>query len=280
MGDDVGDEDQRSKTKWKLRGVLAGVFIAGGVIVWLAHFWPWETLQDITKEVGVAFMVAAILGVTIDETSKNELIRDAFFAAFQYAFPRPLQAEILRIARYRFMCERCYWSVKIEEIDNECVRVICETRRKIRNISSFVEKAKPRMHIDEWGFAKEHSEIFECKMEVAGRPTITAVLKDTDYPTKLVEGRELPIKPEGTLTITSKWKEIKRHNDSVYITFSTPTIDPEIEVQLPDGFKASRSFGSASEDVEELSSGREVVRGTYLPHHYMIVRWWPVSKET
>jgi hypothetical protein len=64
------------RRKWKLRAVLAGVFIVGGVIVGLAHFWPWETLREITKEIGVAFMVAAILGVTIDEASKNELIRD------------------------------------------------------------------------------------------------------------------------------------------------------------------------------------------------------------
>jgi hypothetical protein len=117
-------------------------------------------------------------------------------------------------------------------------------------------------------------------MEVPGRPTIIAVPKEADYPTKLVEGREVSIKPEDTFTIISRWKEIKRHNDLVYITFSAPTIDPEIDVQLPEGFKAQRSFGSASEAIEELSTGREVVRGTYLPHHYMIVRWWPVPNES
>jgi hypothetical protein len=94
--------------------------------------------------VGVAFIVAGILGLVIDEALKNELVRDVFFAAFQYAFPPPLQKEILRIARYRFMCERHHWLAKIEKIDDECVRVTSETRRRIRNIGSSTEKIRPR----------------------------------------------------------------------------------------------------------------------------------------
>jgi hypothetical protein len=276
MGADMWDWFIELWAEWRPRRVLIGVFLLGLLIVWLSHLWG----SEVTKEIGVAFMVAAILGVTIDEASKSELIRNGFFAAFRYAFPAPLQKEILRIAAYRMICERHYWRVNVEKIDHECVRVTCELRRKIRNIGSSAEKVRPRIHIDDWGFAKERSEIFECKLEVPGRPTITATAKEADYPTILVEGREAPIKPDDPFTITSKWKEIKRHSDLVYITFSAPTVDPEIDVQLPEGFKAQRSFGSASEAIEELSTGREVVRGTYLPHHYMIVRWWPAPKES
>jgi hypothetical protein len=254
------------------------VAIVGIVIVLLSHFLPWETLREITKEIGVAFIVAAILGLAIDEASKRELIRNGFLAAFRYAFPPPLQKEILRIARYRLICERHHWLVKVERINDECVRVTSETRRKIRNIGSSTEKIGPRLHMDEWGFEQERSEILECKMEVAGRPTINATRKDTTGSTILFEGKVVPIKPGGTFTLTSRWREIKRHNDMVYVNFSIPTINPEIEVQVPDGFKVSKSFGSASEDVEEISTGREVVYGTYLPYHIMLVRWWPLEK--
>jgi hypothetical protein len=275
-GADVRDWLLKLWEAWKPRRVLIGVLLFGLLIVWLSHLWSWE----VTKEIGVAFMVAAILGLTIDEASKNELIRNGFLAAFHYAFPAPLQKEILRIAAYRMICERHYWRVKIEKMDDECVRVTCELRRKIRNIGSSAVKVKPRIHTDDWGFAKERSEVFECKLEVEDGPTITANTKKHEYPTILVEGREVPIKPDGTFIIISKWKEIKRHNDLIYVTFSAPTIDPEIDVQLPEGLKAQRSFGSASEDIEELSTGREIVRGTYLPHHYMIVRWWPITEQS
>ena len=261
--------------EWKPRRVLIGVFLFGLLIVWISHLWGWE----ITKEIGVAFMVAAILGVTIDEASRNELIRNGFLAAFQYAFPPPLQKEILRIATYRLICERHHWLVKIEKIGEDSVRVTSETRRRIRNIGSTAAKIGPRLHIDEWGFAEGRSEILECRMEVAGRPTIYAVRKDTTDLTILFEGKEVPIKPGDYFTLISKWQEFKRHNDMVFVNFTIPTINPEIEVQKPDGFTVSKSFGSASEAIEELSTGREVVYGTYLPYHIMLVRWWPTPPE-
>ena len=40
-------------------------------------------------------------------------------------------------------------------------------------------------------------------------------------------------------------------------------------------FRITRSFGSASNQIEEISTGRQVLSGTYLPHHYMVIRWWP-----
>jgi hypothetical protein len=276
----MGDEDQRSKTKWKRRGVLIGVGIVGGLIVWLSHSWSSDIAKEITKEVGAAVIVAAIIGLSIDEALKNELIRDAFFAAFRYAFPQPLQKEILRISTYRLICERHHWLVKVEKIDDECVRVTSETKRRISNIGSSTVKIGPRLHMDEWGFKQERSEILECKMEVAGRPTINATRKDATGSTILFEGREVPIKPGGSFTMTSKWREIRRNNDMVFVNFTVPTINPEIEVQLPDGFKANKSFGAASEQVEEISTGREVVYGTYLPYHIMLVRWWPIPQQS
>jgi hypothetical protein len=191
-------ENQRW-ARWKGWGVLGLVFVIGALIVWASHHWFSETSKEITQEIGVAFMVAAILGLTIDQASKNELIRNGFLAAFQYAFPAPLQKEILRIATYRLICERHHWLVRIEKIDDECVGVSCETNRKVRNIGSSAVKLGPRIHIDEWGFVQEASKILECKMEVERGPTILATAKATkdDQPTILFEGREVSIKPNG-----------------------------------------------------------------------------------
>jgi hypothetical protein len=57
---------------------------------------------------------------------------------------------------------------------------------------------------------------------------------------------------------------------------------PEVLVRHEDdrfitapGFKTSRSFGSASGEISEVFAGRQKVDGTYLPHHYMVIRWWP-----
>jgi len=224
-------------------------------------------------------MIAAVLGATVDAILKIELVRDAFFAAFRYAFPPALQGEILRIMRYRLICDRHLLLVRIEFIDADTVRVTCETNRRITNVSSYAEKLKPYLHIDEWGFEQGKSTIVECRLEApGGKPTINAVLKNTaPDPTILVEGREITLKPRQSAVIFAKWTEIRRSNDSVYIQFSHPTTDPEIEIPAVAGLKVVRSFGSASEEIEEVYTGRQVLSGTYLPHHYMVIRWWPIE---
>jgi hypothetical protein len=83
----------------------------------------------------------------------------------------------------------------------------------------------------------------------------------------------MSIEPEEHVTLFSKWTEVRRANDLLCFQFSHPTVDPEIEIPPVSGFKITRSFGSASTKIEEVFSGREVLSVTYLPYHYMVVRW-------
>jgi hypothetical protein len=264
--------------EWKRRLILAGLFALGVLFIALAqHFpsrlWQHEILAEITKEIGIALVIAAVLGGTVDTAFKIELVRDAFFAAFQYAFPPPLRGEILRIMRYRLICEKHFLLVRLEEIDKDTVRVTCEVNRRIKNVGSSPEKIRPRLHIDEWGFA-EKSKILECRMEMSDGTKVVGNLKRTTDPTILFEGKEMSIEPNEHVTLISKWTEVRRANDLVYFQFSHPTVDPEIEIPPLSGFTITRSFGSASTKIEEVFSGRQVLSGTYLPYHYMVVRWW------
>jgi hypothetical protein len=56
---------------------------------------------------------------------------------------------------------------------------------------------------------------------------------------------------------------------------------PELVSPPPAGPKAA--LGTKwldGTETEEIISGRVVVSGTYLPFHFMVVRWWPEVKET
>jgi hypothetical protein len=267
-------DDYEKKARWKRGAVLLITFAVGAGLVTFYGYSPWNWSHELIKEIGVAFLIAATLGTTVDQLMKVELVRDAFFAAFRYAFHPALQNEILRVMRYRLICETHYLRVTIDEIDQEAVRVTFEVTRKIKNIGSSQEKMRPRLHIDEWGFGQERSKIIECKLVPEQGNPIIAGHKPTSDPTILFEGREAVLRPQKTVNLISRWSEVRRHNDSVYVHFSYPTIDPEIEVRA-EGFRTSRSFGSASDEITEVFGGREQVQGTYLPHHYMVVRWWP-----
>jgi hypothetical protein len=271
------EETEERYAKWKRRAILLASALFGIALISLSHFCPWEISRDIMKEIGVAFLIAAIIGATIDSILKVELLRDVFFATFKYAFHPALQNEILRIMRYRLICDNHALRVKIEIIDSEAVRVTCEMRRRIRNIGSSSAKIAPSLHIDEWGFPQEKSSIIECKAEPQEGNTILARQHETTDDTIKFQGRETSLAPKKYVIMTTKWTEVRRHNDSIYIHLSHPTIDPEIEVPPVPGFKIVRSFGSASEEIEEILSSRQVLKGTYLPFHYMVIRWWPES---
>lgn len=261
--------------RFKRWGLLAAIFFVGVFLVAVAHEAPWPLLMKIVEEAGMALMIAAILGGTVDGLFKTELVRDAFLATFRYVARPELLDEVLRIIRYRLVCDSHRWLVKIEIIDDDAVRVTCETHRKIKNVGASAEPVRAYIHIDDWGFKCEKSKIHRCEIVIEGKGVIYGEEKLQTDGTLMYSTDHFPLNPKKYCTMISKWTEVRRHNDLVYVNFQCPTIDPEIEVQLPKGFKATRSFGAASTEIESTISDRETARGTYLPFHVMVVRWWP-----
>src|SRR5215831_11394744 len=82
-----------------------------------------------------------------------------------------------------------------------------------------------------------------------------------------------------TATLRSKYIEYKRTNDISFYHSSTPTVNPEIEVKCP-GFECDIGFGTPNQNVHQsYYATRKQLTGTYLPHQYMSVRWWPKSQS-
>ena len=177
---------------------------------------------------------------------------------------------------YRLICTRHFLKVQIDPIDSDTVRVTCEVNRRIKNIGSSPEEVRTYLHIDDWGF-KEPSKILDCRVELENGKKIMGAPQTRTDSTVLFEGKPVLVKPGKHVTAVSKWSEVRRVNDYVYFHFRYPTLNPEIEVPPVQGLKITHSFGTASSETEEVSTGREVVRGTYMPLHHMVVRWWPES---
>ena len=112
--------------RWRLRAILFGLLIAGGLLIYEAHqVWPW--LEPLVKEFGSALIVAAVISGTVDLFFKEEFARNAFVAAFRYVLPLEFRDEVEKIIRHEFIAEKQIWSIKIEEIDENIVRVSAAT---------------------------------------------------------------------------------------------------------------------------------------------------------
>ena len=263
--------------EWKLYGILAVTFLFGlGLIYFLRD--EKGILGEVGKEIGVALMIAAILGATIDRFMKLSIYRDVFEASFQYILHPALKDEISRIMRYRLFAEQHELAVEIEKIagSKDLVRVNFELHRRIRNCGSTPEKMRVLLHIDEWGLGKPN-EIIDCYGALDDGTIVRATHRDLENSKiNFVSDEEITLKPNRYIDLKSKWAETKHVNDMSYLNVMSPTIDPTIDIRrFPSDLQVVRFFGTASEEISEPTSGRQTVKGTHLPFHYMIIRWWP-----
>jgi hypothetical protein len=84
--------------------VICGGLIVGGLVSAIGG--PgllWEPIGAVLRELGLASIVAGILGLFVEPFFKNEFARDAFLAAFRYVLPDEFKEEIERILRYEFI---------------------------------------------------------------------------------------------------------------------------------------------------------------------------------
>jgi len=164
-------------------------------------------------------------------------------------------------------------------VPNDTVKLTSSVERTIKNTSSYSERIRNYVEVDEWEFPAGKSEILECTLTVAGKVHPAGPSKPAGPYSIRTGTREVTLEPGATATLRSKYIEYKRTNDISFYHSSTPTVNPEIEVKCP-GFECDIGFGTPNQNVHQsYYATRKQLTGTYLPHQYMSVRWWPKSQS-
>lgn len=260
--------------------MLGAFFVFGIIFIVIPHLWNWSWDHGIISEIGIALLVASILGFTIDRWLKAELRTDAFLAAIGHILAPEFRAEVARIIGYRLVCEQHFSFVEIEFVEIEHVRsnvlkVTSSSERTIRNKSAYVQPIRNYAHIDEWGYAEGTSKILECILELEGQSFTASAKPSVEGSAFQISTEEKQLKPQQTATLRTRYVEFKNLNDVIYYHYTVPTIDPEIEVRAPDDIECSIGFGTPAETIASRYTIRKKLVGTYFPHQNMSVRWWP-----
>jgi hypothetical protein len=256
-----------------LRARLVIILAIGVAVVAASKGAPWY--EGIVHDLGIAFVVAAILGLTVDFALKTEIARDAFKATLGYILRPEFRDEVARITGYKFLCEHHVLLIEIKLLENNTVEVTTSIERTIRNITAYSEKARNFIYIDDWGFENGPSQIIACNL-IFNSKTYEGTPVNVEPFRQKQETEEVNIGPNETYTVFSKFKEFKRSNDIAYVHLSAPTLNPEIEVRLPPELDRSFSFGGVGTSIERhYYADRERLSGMYFPHQAMNVRWWP-----
>jgi hypothetical protein len=258
-------------TRW----VLAAAFILGVVLVGVDHAYEPTLDFGIIHELGVALIVAAIIGFAIDVTLTKAVARDVFKATLGHILRDEFRAEVTRITGYKFLCERHVLVVEIKLLPDHVVEVTTSIERHITNITAYPEKYRAYLYIDEWGFPIGVSQILECYLLIDGKKISGKSLKAEPFRLKW-SSADVDIAPRKTFTSFSKYQEFRRDNDTISVFLATPTLNPEIEVRLPDELDCSIGFGASETSIVKYEyANRSRLNGTYFPHQAMSVRWWP-----
>ena len=263
--------------------VLFLFLVLGAALVFFPHFLEWQRDYGITSEIGIAFLVASILGFTIHRWMSAELRRDVFLASVGHVLAPEFRAEVTRIIGYKLICEKHLLLINIDNVGNGVVRITTAVERTIRNRSAYPEKINNITHIDEWGHQQiGRAEIVECILEIEGAPIDAEEPKINEYSVYRATA-EKTLKPDQVANLGSKYIEYKPVNDDLHYSFAWPTINPEIEVHVPDDLDCIYNFGTPDENAESVVLSKYTPRkqliGTYFPHQSMRVRWWPKPKE-
>jgi hypothetical protein len=273
-------------------GTLSIIGAIGAVLIIFPHLLipdSWRVATEISDGFGIALLTSAFLAFTIERWLRGDLAKDIFLTAIGHHLPESyreaLKFELMRLASYPFLCERHLMIIKIEPMDgNESVRVTTAIERTFRNVTGSSQPINAFTHIDEWCFAGERSKIHECQIERIG-PNGNVVesigfdeVKRHDNMSISAASKEIRVGPRGQAKAKSKTTEIKRRIDELSFVFMRPTIDPSIQLDVPDGFEARRSFGpdEGTEHSEEYVN-RRTWKGMYWPLQRMRIHWWPTE---
>ncbi|HXC27609.1 MAG TPA: hypothetical protein VNV38_06610 [Stellaceae bacterium] len=233
--------------------------------------------HGVVEAIGTAFLVAAILGFTIDRWMKAEIASDVFRSTLGYILPPEFQGEIAKIVSFKFIGDEHEMWYDIEQITSDTIscRVRCE--RTLRNITNVSQKQNASIHIDDWGFDNK-SAIHRCEIHDSdGRllENMIGVEARSDS-TLYAETREVSVEPGSTIRVVTDFVEIRRVNDQIVTVFLAPSKNPRVHLNCKN-FQFVLDFGVLEQKTGMSAvSTTHTLHGIYFPPAPIRLRWWPV----
>src|SRR3984893_4014275 len=163
------------------RNLLAWA-IFGIILICVAHALIDPNIwQEIIRDFGIAFLSAAVLGLTIHGWLESTVVRDVFRAAIGHVLPPELRDEVHWISSFTCIMQRCVCTLDIEDMGNGVVRITEEIDNDIKNISTKPQSLQRLFTKDDWGIPEHRAQILEYNYSIGAGP-ITSLSADDIKP--------------------------------------------------------------------------------------------------
>jgi hypothetical protein len=228
-------------------------------------------------EIGVAALIAALLGFSIDFYLHRSIAKDAFEGAMGYFLPDDIKEAVRYIGAIDWFAEEFSLTINLKKIDDETIKCTLKIRKYMKNISSGKKSIKSHVHVDEWG-RREKSYIISCEARTASitknlNPQSIRSFDSTVYAeTDLVD-----VHPGETIELLAEAVEYKDLNDNLHYALGYAAKSPKIYIEPLQGFEIRAGISADTELQRHAHMPVYELPGFYLPWQRMMVRWWPAN---
>jgi hypothetical protein len=277
-----------SAEKWRFRELfwfylaLIGSAFFGLFLIYLSTQLPWELVKECVRDIGIAFVTAAILGVTIHIWLETNVVRDVFRAAVGHILPPELRDEVHWISSFKCLIYECRCTIDIEDIGDGVVKITEEIETEMRNITSKNQKIKRWFTKDDWGIPGKMADIQYYEYVIgSGTPVVFHGTPERQRMTVEIHMDDANLRPSETIRTFCRGVEFKRLHDFFQEEFIYPVVRPEIRIRsCPDSLEYFPAFAH-DPPVSIIQEGRTyILQGTLMPHQRMGVRWLPKTDTT
>jgi hypothetical protein len=263
----------------KLGGLIfLGVALLGGPNVWRAETGLELWGHDVIRDIGIAVFSAALLGLTVEWWMRKDFADDVFRASVGYILPQELREQINWITGHKFMATGTRCKIDVSIVGCGIVQITSEIEREIKNITSVAQKHEVSKKVDDWGMGNFHSQILECTLSFPDETILEySDVKVGSHGMKAEIG-EIEVPAQSSVRTFTKTVEYKAINDALMLTFSAPSVNPEIRLTVAPQLNYWCQFGAHGEE-RKVKQGLKVLIGTLMPNQYIRVRWWPKDRS-
>ncbi len=268
---------------------LIGLIFLGGLTILIVvdrpiadvHGWDrvWHSLWT---HIGIAFCVAAVLGVTVDWAIKSDLISNAVNASLGYLLPDELKPELIWIFDQKFLANQSF-NVRLEHLPNENTVILHATvNRTIENIAGKTESVDIAGGTEDWYRPNRETTIEKCeyaitrKGDVKPEKTVEIAQKKNAYGVTY-GGHKVPLAPGDQIEIFFVFKSPMPDHGMTFLTFRYPIRKPTVTVEADPTLRAliTVSHRTKYNHDEPYRGGpfTQSITGVLVPHQPIFVRW-------
>jgi hypothetical protein len=236
--------------------------------------------SGVFHDLGIACIIAALLGGSIDPYLRQGLTRDAFEGAMGYFLPDDIKEAVRYMGGIDWFAEEFSLTVKLEKIDNDTIKCTIRTRKYLRNISNGTKSIKSNIHVDEWNHSEQKSHIVSCEAKTSSvtkhlNPESVRMFDSTVYgETELVN-----VHSREAIELLAEAVEFKSLNDDLHYALGYMARSPEIYVEPLQGFEIRAGISADAKIQKHAHMPLYKLPRFYLPWQRMMVRWWPANGD-